>query len=95
MPGSIALIQMMIGSLLTALVVAREWERGTIEALLATPVGMSEFLIGKLVPNSCSAVRDDGVRGLALFVFHVPLRGSAFCLRLHRRSCWSRSASAC
>ena len=50
-PGSIALIQMMIGSLLTALVVAREWERGTIEALLATPVGIVEFMIGKLVPN--------------------------------------------
>ena len=42
---------MMIGSLLTALVVAREWERGTIEALLATPVGIVEFMIGKLVPN--------------------------------------------
>ena len=50
-PGSIALIQMMIGSLLTALVVSREWERGTIEALLATPVGIIEFIIGKLVPN--------------------------------------------
>ncbi len=45
-PGSIALIQMMIGSLLTALVVAREWERGTIEALLATPV--SQIHAGEL-----------------------------------------------
>ena len=42
---------MMIGSLLTALVVAREWERGTIEALLATPASVTEFLIGKVVPN--------------------------------------------
>src|SRR4029079_11991031 len=50
-PGSISLIQMMIGALLTALVVSREWERGTIEALLATPVGIVEFIIGKLVPN--------------------------------------------
>ena len=51
MPGSISLIQMMIGSMLTALVVSREWERGTMEALLATPVGIVEFIIGKLVPN--------------------------------------------
>jgi ABC-2 type transport system permease protein len=76
-PGSIALIQMMIGSLLTALVVAREWERGTIEALLATPVGIGEFIIGKLVPNFLLGLCAMGVCVLAaLFVFHIPLRGS-------------------
>jgi ABC-2 type transport system permease protein len=80
-PGSIALIQMMIGSLLTALVVAREWERGTIEALLATPVGIGEFIIGKLVPNFLLGLCAMGVCVLAaLFVFHIPLRGSLFTL---------------
>ena len=77
LPGSIALIQMMIGSLLTALVVSREWERGTIEALLATPVGILEFMIGKLVPNFVLGMCAMVVCVLAaLFVFHIPLRGS-------------------
>jgi ABC-2 type transport system permease protein len=76
-PGSIALIQMMIGALLTALVVSREWERGTIEALLATPVGIFEFIIGKLVPNFLLGLGAMAVCILAaVFVFDVPLRGS-------------------
>jgi ABC-2 type transport system permease protein len=76
-PGSIALIEMMIGSLLTALVVAREWERGTIEALLATPVGIVEFMIGKLAPNFLLGLAAMTVCVLAaLFLFHIPLRGS-------------------
>ena len=76
-PGSIALIMMMIGALLTALVVAREWERGTIEALLATPVGIGEFIIGKLVPNFALGMCAMAVCVLAaLFVFDIPLRGS-------------------
>ena len=80
-PGSIALIQMMIGSLLTALVVAREWERGTIEALLATPVGIGELIIGKLVPNFLLGMCAMGVCVLAaLYLFHIPLRGSLFTL---------------
>jgi ABC-2 type transport system permease protein len=80
-PGSIALIQMMIGSLLTALVVAREWERGTIEALLATPVRIGEFIVGKLVPNFLLGMCAMGVCVLAaLLVFHIPLRGSLWIL---------------
>jgi ABC-2 type transport system permease protein len=80
-PGSIALIEMMIGSLLTALVVAREWERGTIEALLATPVGIGEFIVGKLVPNFILGMCAMGVCVLfALYVFHIPLRGSLLAL---------------
>jgi ABC-2 type transport system permease protein len=82
-PGSIALILMMIGSLLTALVVAREWERGTIEALLATPASVPEFLIGKVVPNFMLGFIAMGVSaGFALFIFHVPLRGSVLSLLL-------------
>jgi ABC-2 type transport system permease protein len=82
-PGSIALILMMIGSLLTALVVAREWERGTIEALLATPASVPEFLIGKVVPNfvlGCVAMAVSVA--FAFFIFHVPMRGSALSLIL-------------
>ncbi len=80
-PGSISLIMMMIGSLLTALVVSREWERGTMEALLATPVGIAEFIIGKLVPNFVLGMCAMAVCALAsLFVFHIPLRGSVLAL---------------
>jgi len=80
-PGSISLIEMMIGSLLTALVVSREWERGTIEALLATPIGIGEFIIGKLVPNFVLGMCAMGVCVLAaLFVFDIPLSGSIFTL---------------
>ena len=82
-PGSISLIQMMIGSLLTALVVSREWERGTMEALLATPVGVFEFIVGKLVPNFVLGMFAMGVSVLAsLFVFNIPLRGSFAALTL-------------
>lgn len=80
-PGSISLIEMMIGSLLTALVVSREWERGTIEALLSTPVGIIEFMIGKVVPNFALGMCAMGICVLAaLFVFNIPLRGSIFSL---------------
>ena len=80
-PGSISLIMMMIGALLTALVVSREWERGTIEALLATPVGILEFIIGKLVPNFLLGMGAMTVCVLAaLFVFNIPLRGSLLAL---------------
>jgi len=76
-PGSISLIMMMIGSLLTALVVSREWERGTMEALLATPVTTLEFIIGKVVPNLVLGMCAMGVCVVtSIFVFGIPLRGS-------------------
>lgn len=49
-PGLIAVIMTLSGALLTSLVVAREWERGTMEALMATPVTMNEILLGKIIP---------------------------------------------
>jgi len=76
-PGLLAVIMTLIGALLTALVVAREWERGTMESLLATPVEVSEILLGKLIPYFLL-----GMGGLLLSVamtvwlFDVPLRGS-------------------
>jgi len=80
-PGSIALIQMLIGTLLTALVVAREWERGTIESLLATPTGVAEFLISKLVPNFMLGMAAMVVSvTAAVFLFDIPLRGSLLAL---------------
>jgi ABC-2 type transport system permease protein len=76
-PGSIAVIMTLIGTLLTALVVAREWERGTMEALMATPVGIVELLIGKLIPYFALGLISMAICvGLALGVFGVPLRGS-------------------
>lgn len=80
-PGLIAVIMTLIGALLTAMVVAREWERGTMEALMVTPVTAKEILIGKLLPYFVL-----GLGGLALSVamgvwlFGVPLRGSLLML---------------
>jgi pyoluteorin transport system permease protein len=76
-PGLIVLIMTLIGALLTALVMAREWERGTLEALFVTPVRTDEILLGKTVPYFIL-----GVFGFILclaaakFLFHVPFRGS-------------------
>ena len=49
-PGLIAVIMMVIAALLTSLTVAREWERGTMEALLVTRISVNELLLGKLIP---------------------------------------------
>ncbi len=76
-PGLLVLVITLIGALLTTLVMAREWERGTFEALFATPVRAVEILLGKIVPYFAM-----GLVGLLLCViasqvlFHVPLRGS-------------------
>ncbi len=76
-PGLIVLIMTLIGALLTALVMAREWERGTLEALFVTPVRSGEILLGKTIPYFVL-----GLIGLALciaaakYLFGVPLRGS-------------------
>ena len=80
-PGLIVLIMTLIGALLTALVMAREWERGTLEALFVTPVQLDEILLGKTIPYFVL-----GMIGLALcllaakFMFHVPFRGSLWVL---------------
>ena len=80
-PGLVAIIMTLIGTLLTALVMAREWERGTLEALLVTPVTMTEVLLGKLV--AYFVLGTGGMLltvGLAVFLFEVPLRGSFWVL---------------
>jgi len=76
-PGVVALVLAMIGSFLTALTVAREWERGTMEQLVSTPVTRLELLVGKLVPYFViGAVESIFCLLVARFWFHVPLRGS-------------------
>lgn len=80
-PGSIAIVMTLVGTLLTSLVVAREWERGTMEAMMATPVSATELLIGKLVPYFVLGLASMTLCFLvAVFVFGVPFRGSLFAL---------------
>ena len=78
-PGSIVLILAMIGSLLTAMVVAREWERGTMEAVLSTSVGKFELILGKLIPYFILGILAAVFCAfVSKFVFKIPFRGSAF-----------------
>lgn len=80
-PGSLAIIMTLIGTLLTALVVSREWERGTMEALMATPVSITELVIGKIVPYYVLGMGSMFVSTLcAILFYHIPLRGSIWLL---------------
>ena len=80
-PGSISIVMTMIGTLLTALVVAREWERGTLEALMATPVSMGEFLATKILPYFVLGLGSMTLCVIvAVFLFGVPFRGSIVAL---------------
>jgi ABC-2 type transport system permease protein len=82
-PGLMSLIMTLIGTLLTALVVAREWERGTMEAILVTPLRRIDLLLGKILPYFLL-----GMLGMVICVafsivlFHVPFRGSIAALVL-------------
>ena len=77
LPGALAVIMAVIGTLLTALVVAREWERGTMEALMATPVTIAELVAGKLIPYFILGLLTMLVcTGLCVTLFGVPFRGS-------------------
>ncbi|MEZ5324089.1 MAG: ABC transporter permease [Verrucomicrobiales bacterium] len=81
LPGSIAIIMTIIGTLLTALVVAREWERGTMEALMATPISIVELLVGKLTPYYLLGMGSMSVCVLvSVAIFDLPFRGSIFAL---------------
>lgn len=78
-PGLIAVIMMVIAALLTSLTVAREWERGTMEQLISTPIKGTELVFGKAVPYFVIGMLDVLLAVLmGQFVFHVPLRGSAW-----------------
>ncbi len=80
-PGLIVMVMTLIGAFLTTMVMAREWERGTLEALFVTPVRVDEILLGKTLPYFAM-----GLIGLtfcflaAEFLFRVPFRGSLLVL---------------
>lgn len=76
-PGSITIIMTVVGALLTSLVVAREWERGTMEALLTTPILKAELLISKVLPYYVLGIMALlGCVLVATVVMGVPFRGS-------------------
>jgi ABC-2 type transport system permease protein len=76
-PGVVAIIMAVIGSFLTSLTIAREWERGTMEQLVSTPVTPLELMIGKLVPYFAIGLLDTVLcAALAIWWFEVPFRGA-------------------
>jgi ABC-2 type transport system permease protein len=76
-PGLIAVIMAVIAALLTSLTIAREWERGTMEQLISTPVKTPELILGKLVPYFLIGFIDVAISVLlAVFLFGVPFRGN-------------------
>ncbi|MBI4183463.1 MAG: ABC transporter permease [Proteobacteria bacterium] len=80
-PGLLAIIMTITGALLTALLVAREYDRGTIEGLLATRARIGEILIGKLVPTFLLGMGGVAVNtAMAVWLFGVPFRGSFWVL---------------
>jgi ABC-2 type transport system permease protein len=80
-PGLIAVIMTLIGAMLTSMVVAREWERGTMEALMVTPIRIGELMIGKLAPYFILGMGGMLLSvAMALWLFDVPLRGSFWVL---------------
>jgi ABC-2 type transport system permease protein len=82
-PGSMTVIMTLLGTLLTSLVIAREYERGTLEALYATPLTRGQILIGKTLPYFVLAMVSMAVCVLtALLLFQLPLRGSFLTLGL-------------
>ena len=82
-PGSITIIMTVIGALLTSLVVAREWERGTMETLLATPMTRAELLLSKIIPYYVLGMASMALCvAMAIVLMHVPFRGSWFLLLL-------------
>lgn len=76
-PGLIAVIMTTITALLTSLTIAREWEQGTMEQLVATPVRGIELIVGKMTPYFLIGMADLVVAvAMAVWVFEVPLRGN-------------------
>ncbi len=80
-PGLIAVIMVILAAILTSGTVAREWERGTMEQLISTPVRNAELILGKLIPYFAIGLLDLGFSvAMGRFLFGVPLRGSGFLL---------------
>jgi ABC-2 type transport system permease protein len=76
-PGLVAVIMMIVAAMLTSLTIAREWERGTMEQLAATPVSRTEVVLGKLLPYLAIGLIDVVVSSLlGVWMFDVPFRGN-------------------
>ena len=76
-PGLVAVIMMIVAAMLTSLTIAREWERGTMEQLAATPVSRSEIVLGKLLPYLAIGLVDVMISSLlGVWLFDVPFRGN-------------------
>lgn len=76
-PGIIAVVMVVIAAMLTSVTIAREWETGTMEQLISTPVRVPELVIGKVVPYFVIGLTDVAIAVLmGRFIFHVPLRGN-------------------
>ena len=76
-PGVVAMVMAVVGAFLTSLTIAREWERGTMEQLIATPVRKLEIQMGKLIPYFVIGMMDTALcAGAAIWWFRVPFRGS-------------------
>lgn len=100
-PGLIAVILQIIAALLTSLTIAREWEMGTMEQLLSTPLRPVEIVLGKMMAYFAVGVADALVAlAVGLVVFEVPLRGSipalavSLCVFLFGALCWGILISA-
>jgi ABC-2 type transport system permease protein len=94
-PGLIALIMSVIAALLTSLTIAKEWDRGTMEQLISTPIKKPELIIGKLIPYFFIGLIDTVISVfMATIIFDVPLRGSLgllfalSCIFLFGGLCW-------
>lgn len=82
-PGLVVLIMTLVGTFLTSLVMAREWERGTLESLFVTPVHATEILLAKMAPYFVVGLLGLGLCLLAArFLFAVPVYGSLWILLL-------------
>ena len=80
-PGVAAIVMTVVGTLLTSLTIAREWERGTMEQLISTPVTAMEIIVGKLIPYFALGMFDTAVCAtIAVWWFDVPFRGSILTL---------------
>ncbi len=80
-PGVVAVILALVGAQLTSLTISREWERGTMEQLISTPVTALEVMLGKLTPYFMIGLIDAGFcLAVAIFWFHVPFRGNLITL---------------
>jgi ABC-2 type transport system permease protein len=100
-PGLIAVILMILSALMTSLTIAREWENGTMEQLLSTPVRPTELLLGKLSAYFAVGMADVAITlVVGVFGFHVPLRGNVLllvatsCIFLIGALCWGIFLSA-